>query len=133
MLLIGSLVAFSSAAAAIVPISPPDRVAVLLRYDPNMDACPSTVRPKLPHRGRDGYLSLRVGPGTAWPETDRLKPGTLMFECENTGEWAAVIVQPAGGGDCAIPRPTAKKPLLRYEGPCRRGWISARFVETVAG
>lgn len=134
LLLIGSLAAvLSSAAVAITPISPPDRVPVLLRHDPEMDACPSVVRPKLPRGGRDGYLSLRVGPGTAWPETDRLTPGTLMFECESTNGWSAVIVQPAKGGDCAIPSPTRAKPLQRYEGPCRRGWVSKRFLETVAG
>ena len=131
-LLVACLLApIPAATMAITPISPPMPVPVLLGNDPNMDACPSMARPNLPRGGADGFLSLRAGPGTAWPEIARLRPSTLMFECEGSGIWAAVIVRPDGGGDCAIPTPARK--LTQYKGPCRHGWVARRYLETVAG
>ena len=120
-----------SAAAGVTPISPPKVVPVLLTPSDEMDACPSTVRPKLPRGGADGFLSLRAGPGTAWPETMRLHRSDLMYACTNSNGWQAVIVQPAGGGDCGVSTPV--RVLRRYTGPCRSGWVAERYLETVAG
>ncbi|SFR96604.1 hypothetical protein [Sphingomonas jatrophae] len=127
-LLVCCMIPVSAAAAA---AATPKPVPVLLRADPNVDACPSFLRVKLPEGGREGFLSLRAGPGTAWPEIARLRPATSMIACSEKADWIAVIIQPGGGGDCAIPVPTGKP--LRYAGPCRHGWVNRRFVETVAG
>ena len=118
-------------AAAVTPISPPTAVPVLLTPSEHMDACPSTVRPKLPRGGADGFLSLRAGPGAAWPETMRLHRSDLMYACANSNGWQAVVVQPAGGGDCGVS--TYVRVLRRYTGPCRSGWVAERYLETVAG
>ena len=118
-------------AAAVTPISPPRAVPVVLYPSDDMDACASVVRPKLPRGGADGFLSLRAGPGTAWPETMRLRASDRMYACTSANGWQSVVVRPAGGGDCGVS--TNVRVRRRYTGPCRSGWVAERYLETIAG
>lgn len=96
---------------------------------------------KLPARGKDGYLSVRSGPGAHYAEKDRLKAGTAMILMGPNKAWrAAIYPDPnmAVSDDmekaCGIPNPPpANWPRKKqYDGPCRTGWVNMKFVEQLA-
>jgi hypothetical protein len=94
------------------------------------DACPSGgVVSGLNPRG-DGFLSVRSGPGGNYAEMDRLYNGDDVHICGGNGAWRAVIY----GGDaakCRVNRTWPKR--LAYTGPCKYGWVSARYITQTSG
>lgn len=78
----------------------------------------------------DDFLAVRTGPGTNYREVTRLESGVEMHLCTpaKDNRWVGVVYRPDGE------LPNAERCRLttddspRYEGPCRSGWVAARYV-----
>jgi hypothetical protein len=105
-------------------------VPVMIGGSADQDACPSSgVITGLNPRG-DGFLSVRSGPAGSYAEMDRLYNGNPVQICSDSGSWMA-IVYGGDGGQCGVSRALPRR--LAYTGPCRYGWVSARYVSVTAG
>jgi hypothetical protein len=78
----------------------------------------------------DDFLAVRTGPGTNYSEVARLGAGVAMHLCTpaKDSRWVGVVYRPDGelpdAERCGLS--TDKAP--QYEGPCRFGWVSARYI-----
>ena len=80
--------------------------------------------------GEDNFLAVREAPTTRARELARLDPGARVYLCDRneSGKWFGVVYRSSGslpeGNGCAL-HAAAKG---AYDGPCRSGWVSARYV-----
>jgi hypothetical protein len=81
---------------------------------------------------RDGFLSVRSGPGgKPYREIDCLYNGNQIFVCDERKPWLAVVDGRSADGTCGVSTPwPIRQP---YTGPCRSGWIHSRYVRIIAG
>lgn len=100
------------------------------------DACSTLGRVAGLNPRGDNFLAVRAIPSTAGAMIAKLKPGHIVWMCDQTndGAWHGVVFQPDDGGegyaDCGVSSPA---PYGRYRGPCRSGWVSSRYIELLAG
>lgn len=78
----------------------------------------------------DDSLAVRTGPGTNYREVARLGAGVEMHLCTpaKDNRWVGVIYRPDGELPDAERCRLTTDDSPRYEGPCRSGWVSARYV-----
>ncbi|MDJ0642531.1 MAG: hypothetical protein QNJ15_06925 [Erythrobacter sp.] len=97
------------------------------------DACGSVGQVHGLDEGGDAFLSVRIAPGTAARERDRIRNGNRLFLCDQSGDWYGVVYQKAGDAlqDCGTGTPSAY--VGAYRGPCRYGWVHKYYVEFLAG
>jgi hypothetical protein len=78
----------------------------------------------------DDILAVRTGPGTNYREVARLGAGVEMHLCTpaKDNRWVGVIYRPGGELPDAERCRLTTDDSPRYEGPCRSGWVSARYV-----
>jgi hypothetical protein len=125
------------------PLAKPIRIGL---SGPDLDACPAVGRVTGTNPRGDHFLSVRRGPSVKATVRARLKPDASLIVCDATPDrkWLGVIYtdidvlgggdvdSPAGGDvDCGISSPIQRP--RAYTGPCKSGWVSARFVEIIAG
>jgi hypothetical protein len=122
----------ATAAMATAAVAQPRR-PVTIRSDPNLDACLDTgeVRGLNPHG--QNYLSVRAAPGVRAREMDRLRSGQEVVICDDAGngQWWGVVYTRNPHQDCRITRSVGQR--RPYPGPCRSGWVSRRYIVSVAG
>ncbi|MDC8755181.1 hypothetical protein OIK40_11080 [Erythrobacter sp. sf7] len=78
----------------------------------------------------DGFLAVRAGPSTNYSEIARLSGGAEIHLCTpaKDNRWVGVVYRPDGDlPDAARCRLTTDD-SPRYEGPCRSGWVPARYL-----
>lgn len=75
------------------------------------------------------FLSVRTAPKSGAKELDRLNPGARVEMCESRSGWWGIVY----GGDSGTCVPEIVKKAYRYTGPCRSGWVSSKFVDSIAG
>ena len=93
-------------------------------------------------KGGDGFVSVRDVPSTRGRETDRLTEGTYLIRtfaerAEAGTKFVGVVYDLDVKSDrpmlerCGIPeaRPYSSG---AYKGPCKSGWVAARFVKILA-
>lgn len=84
----------------------------------------------------DNFLAVRAEPSTKGAMTYKLHSGHVVWLCDQTndGKWHGIVFQPAAKKDeyfdCNVSSPT---PYGRYRGPCRSGWVSAKYIMMSAG
>lgn len=126
-------------------------LGAVLACPPVDAAAQASAREQIPIVGADGPQSdacggigrvatlapevvVRARPDDDAGKKERLAPDTLVWLCENGGEWQG-IVYPTGEfqdlGDCRVSSPVAEPEP--YSGPCRSGWVPARELRLVAG
>ncbi|WP_425416496.1 hypothetical protein [Oricola indica] len=76
----------------------------------------------------DNYLSVRAGPSSDSAETDRLGAATGVFLCDEVDGWFGIVY---GSGGCGVTTPIEQR--IEYEGYCRSGWVSKRYITITAG
>ncbi len=78
----------------------------------------------------DDFLAVRTGPGTNYREVARLDSGVEMHLCTSAKDnrWVGVVYRPDGELPDADRCRLTTDDSSRYEGPCRSGWVSARYV-----
>jgi hypothetical protein len=82
----------------------------------------------------ENYLAVRERPAPHAREVDRLGTATLVWLCEGAGDWQGIVY--ADGaiqdlGDCRVSSPVAQP--RPYDGPCKTGWVAARYLQLVTG
>lgn len=127
------VVALLPAAAAAAVAATLDRPVRIGTAAPDLDACLSQGEVAGLHPEGDNFLTVRAGPGRDARALDRLGPGRIVNVCETHGSWLGIVYGPSSGlgEDCGtgspVPRPRP------YAGPCRSGWVAARYIRIVAG
>jgi hypothetical protein len=96
-----------------------------------MDACGGIGQVTGLNPAGDNFLNLRSAPGLQGAVLERLGPGRRLIVCDedDTGLWLGVIVD--DGLDCRIADRVPQR--VAYRGPCRSGWVFARYVTLLAG
>ncbi len=111
-----------------------ERRPVRIGFDgPEMDACGGYGEITGLNPDGDNFLTVRAAPSTDADEIDRLTSGTGVSMCETADGWIGIVYEGSGaaGTGCGVGSPV---PNIRdYNGSCRSGWISQRFVELIAG
>ena len=107
-----------------------DSVPVQVGSIPEMDACTSTG---LVTGLRTSLLALRSGPGVTYRQIDHLANGQELFLCSVSpdGKWHGVVYSSGRTVDCGVSSPVNS--VGPYHGPCRSGWVSARWIKVTAG
>ncbi|MGV3554990.1 MAG: hypothetical protein ACO1OD_07010 [Croceibacterium sp.] len=105
-------------------------VPVMAGGDAQLDACATAAVVSGLDPAGDNFLSVREGPGQNHAETDRLAGGQGLAVCDSNGPWLGVIYS-KDGADCEVSSPASQR--TRYQGPCRSGWVAARYVTITAG
>ncbi len=93
-------------------------------------------------KGGDGFVSVRDAPSTKGRETDRLTEGTFLIRTFAEGadagtKFVGVVYDRDVNSDrsmlerCAIPEAPPYSSGA-YKGPCKSGWMAARFVRVLA-
>ncbi|WP_108790682.1 hypothetical protein [Erythrobacter sp. Alg231-14] len=100
---------------------------------PDFDACGSYGTITGLNPDGDNFLSVRSAPSIDAEELDRLTTGTGVSMCDSANGWIGIVYEGSGtaGTDCGVGSPVSNE--RDYDGACRSGWISERFVELVAG
>lgn len=127
-------------ASLITAASPPGedydagRVPMVGLEGPQTDACPGIGRIALFEPKKGDFMRVYSEADAIAPVKDRVSLSTLVWLCEAENGWQG-IVYPAPEkqelGDCkvssSLPSPEP------YNGPCRFGWVEAKYIELVAG
>jgi len=119
-LLLAGLLAIAAAPARAEP--------VYVGGEADYDACGSVGEVRGLNPNGDNFLAVRSGPGSKNKMLDKVFTGQSLYVCDEKGGWYGVVY---GRGDCGVSSPIDMREP--YSGPCRSGWVSARFVEIVAG
>ncbi len=105
---------------------------VMVGEDPGFDACRAVGVVSGLKPGGDGFLALRSGPSTNARLIGKLHEGDVVILCDYVTGWQGVVVAPSNPQiDCDSSSPvTSHQP---YNGPCKAGWVSERFITLIAG
>lgn len=101
----------------------------------DMDACLSTGAVHGLNPRGDNFLAVRAAPSTNAAIVARLRANHPVHICDSAGNdaWIGIVFTPTPRSrrDCLVgspvPRPQA------YRGPCRSGWVAARYILHLAG
>ena len=121
------------AAKAAPPVTPSPvgtPVPVMAGGEAQLDACATAAVVSGLDPAGDNYLAVRAGPGTGYAETDRLSESQAISVCDGDGHWLGVVYT-KDDADCGLASPATAR--AQYSGPCRSGWVAARFVTVTAG
>jgi hypothetical protein len=123
--------ALASSASAMPAGSKP---VIVGKNGDDLDACLSNaIVSGLNPRG-DNFLAVRAGPSTRAAKLAELKTGHALWVCDASadGAWMGVVYNRAGEAfDCEVGSPVPQP--VAYAGPCRSGWVAARYVTVIAG
>lgn len=112
----------------------PVRAPLVGLEGPGTDACPGIGRVNGLEPRKGDLLRVRAEANEVAEVTDELAVSTLVWLCEADEDWQG-IVYPQGEfqelGDCRVSNALAEPEP--YVGPCRFGWVQAKYVELVAG
>jgi hypothetical protein len=116
----------SSADNAVMP--------VMVGGEADLDACSSVgVVSGLAPRG-DGFLAVRTGANASYKLVDKLLEGQQVLMCNTSadGKWYGIVYAQGNKDlDCGLSSPIS--PEQPYQGKCKSGWVSARWIKQVAG
>lgn len=103
------------------------RSVVTVGGDESRNGCPGSGL--VAGLSKAGTLSVRSGPGTASARVHSLGNGSKVFMCDWSadGGWVGVVYPGTPGADCGVSRPIT--PAQPYAGPCRSGWVSAKYLQ----
>jgi hypothetical protein len=107
-------------------------VPVIAGKAPDLDACMTLGKVSGLDPQDDGFLAVRTGPGEGHQLVDKLTEGRQVYICDDRGTWLGIVYsnEPVDDG-CGVTSPwPAPGP---YTGPCRSGWVAARWIKDVAG
>lgn len=102
---------------------------VMVGGEADLDACGGSG--VIANLTKKGFASLRSGPSTSAKELARLKNGATINFCDETTGWVGVVVSRGPNVDCGTGSPIAKRSA--YSGPCKSGWVYAKYTELLAG
>ena len=117
-------------AAAAQPGQRPVRVGL---SGPEMDACLSLAEVRGLDRNGGNMLPVRAMPSRVARALDGLGPGRQVWVCDGDAVpgWTGIVYAAEPGQDCNVGAPVSTP--RPYAGPCRQGWVAARYLSVIAG
>ena len=116
----------SSADNAVMP--------VMVGGEEDLDACSSVgVVSGLAPRG-DGFLAVRTGANASYKLVDKLLEGQQVLICSTSadGKWYGIVYAQGNKDlDCGVSSPIS--PEQPYQGKCKSGWVSGRWIKQIVG
>lgn len=116
------------------PVEQQIRAPMVGLEGPETDACPGIGRVNGLEPRKGDLLRIRAEANEGAEVTDELAVSTLVWLCEADEDWQGVVY-PKGEfqelGDCRVSSALAEPEP--YVGPCKFGWVQAKYVELVAG
>lgn len=99
----------------------------------DLDACLSVAEVRGLDRNGDNTLSVRARPSRVAPAMDRLGPGRQVWVCDGDAVpgWTGIVYAERPDQECNVGAPVAT--IRPYAGPCRQGWVAARYLVVIAG
>ena len=83
----------------------------------------------------DNFLAVKAKPSLKSKRIDKLGPNAEVYPCDSTddGQWIGIVYDGDGKwtARCGVTSPVARR--RSYDGPCQSGWVSAKYLELVAG
>jgi uncharacterized protein YgiM (DUF1202 family) len=92
-----------------------------------LDLC-NYARVKQPQSS--SYLNVRSGPGTQFRKLDQLPTGTVVYVCDEQGDWVNIFYGKADTPCGVVLRQglNAKKAQ-----DCKSGWANRKWIEIISG
>ena len=110
------------------------RIPMVGLEGPETDACPGIGRIALFEPKKGDFTRIYTDSSDSAPIKDRVELSTLVWLCEADEGWQG-IVYPSGQfqelGDCRVSSPRSEPEP--YGGPCRYGWVEAKYIVLTAG
>jgi hypothetical protein len=115
---------------AAMPVFAGGAVPVMVGGVAKLDACGGLGEVRGLNQSGDGFLAVRMGPGSKYPMIDRLYNGNQVYFCASHGKWIGIVYgKPAQ--DCGLSSPLPKR--QPYKGPCQSGWAHRNWLALIAG
>jgi hypothetical protein len=114
--------------------STPDIVPVEVGGNDGLDACTSIGEVVGLNPDGDNFLAVREGPSTSYPKVDELHEGDEVYVCDEIDTWLGIVYRGEADDpdlDCEVSGPI--DPREPYQGECRSGWVSSKYIEIIAG
>lgn len=109
------------------------KVSIQIGGDENMDVCPSLARVVNLSKGPDGFLAVKNAPNLKAVRVDKIYNGQNVFICQESadGKWYGIVYSNVQKLECGVTSPIEKK--KEYDGPCKSGWVSKKYIKIFAG
>jgi hypothetical protein len=88
-------------------------IPIIIEAEPDLDACYSNGVVEGLDPAGDGFLAVRGGPGTQYPQLDRLYNGVEVHICNRRGDWLGIVYTNAQQ-DCNVSTPWFFQLVLLY-------------------
>ena len=75
-------------------------------------------------------LSVRSGPGSRFSTVDRLKNETVVYTCDESGDWTQIFYS-GPGHPCVADSPVGL--LSTKKKSCKSGWVNRKWVDVISG
>jgi hypothetical protein len=117
-------------AIACFSVSASESRPVIIGSEPGLDACLGVDQVG---GAKSGLISVRAGPGSGFPEIDRLENGQYVYSCDGTSGWSGIVylrgkeMTPDCGVTSPVPTP------VPYKGRCKSGWVRTKWLTVIAG
>lgn len=117
----------------VVSLKSEAKISVYYGGDENIDACSSLAQVNHLSKGPDGFLAVKDAPSIKAYRTDKIFNGQKLWVCEESkdGKWLGIVYSPNEKQDCGVSSPVEKR--KPYNGPCKSGWVSKKYVTLLAG
>ncbi len=116
------------------PASETIRIPQIGLEGPAHDACPGIGRINGFEPRKGDFLRVRAEASQAAAVTDKLKISALVWLCEADDGWQGIVYpgdEKQDLGDCKVSIALTKPE--EYHGPCKYGWVEAKYVDLVTG
>lgn len=109
------------------------KVSIHYGGDEILDACSSFAQVDHLSKGPNGFLAVKDAPNINSGRTDKIFNGQKLWICEESkdGKWVGVVYSSDEKQNCGVSSPVEKK--KPYDGPCKSGWVSKKYVTLLAG
>lgn len=100
--------------------------------DENVDACSAFAEVARLSVGPDGFLAVKDDPNLKAVRVDKIYNGQKLWICDSSadGMWLGIVYSKDPALGCKVTH--AEKQKKPYRGPCKSGWVSARYVQVLA-
>lgn len=134
--IVATIAVIALAGAPAAAHEPADAQPVMIGHDGlDFDACGGWGVVSGLNPDGENFLAVRAAPTTQASKMDELHEGDGLWFCDGTQDrqWVGVVYSPHGAPDlnCGVSSPVPE--IVPYTGPCRSGWVSARYVTLIAG
>ena len=85
---------------------------------------------KVYHLKPGAHLSVRSGPGAKFPQTDQLVGGTVVYICDEQGDWLKISY---GGENTPCGSVLSNGLDIQKAHECSSGWVNRRYINVLSG